>query len=106
MEKSNNSRQENIFSARKRAAEGLQHQAKRMKSTSDKIHRPVDVGNNVNIPILDVDKAKSDFRNIIGVVMEKKYELHTIGTKHGIINRLYCRYIVFATFPYKFILQI
>ncbi|XP_043464212.1 uncharacterized protein LOC122503410 [Leptopilina heterotoma] len=87
----NNSRQENIFSARKRAAEGLELQAKRMKISSDKSHRPVEVGDNVTIPIPDVDKAKSDFRNVIGVVLEKKDELHRIGTRQGIINRLYCR---------------
>ena len=49
---------ENIHRARKRAAEGLQKQAKRMKQISDKSHPPLNVGDNVTVPIPDVDGAK------------------------------------------------
>lgn len=63
---------ENIVLARKRAAEGLKKQAKKMKSTSDKNHPEVGIEDNVTIPIPDVDKAKSDLRNVIGLVLEKK----------------------------------
>uniref|UniRef100_A0ABD2VUJ7 Uncharacterized protein n=1 Tax=Trichogramma kaykai TaxID=54128 RepID=A0ABD2VUJ7_9HYME len=57
----------NIFVARKRAAEALPHQAKRMKHRSDKLHNPVTIGDCVIVPIPDVDSAKSDLRNIIVV---------------------------------------
>lgn len=66
---------------------------KKMKATSDKNHQPVEVGDNITIP--DGDKAKSDLRNVMGVVLEKNDELHKIGTRHGIINRLCCRYVDF-----------
>uniref|UniRef100_A0ABD2X7I1 Uncharacterized protein n=1 Tax=Trichogramma kaykai TaxID=54128 RepID=A0ABD2X7I1_9HYME len=72
----------NIFVARKRATEALQHQAKRMKHRSDKLHKPMTIGDCVIVPIPDVDRAKSDLRNIIGVVLEENDGLHRIGTKN------------------------
>ena len=43
------------------------------------------------LPIPDIDKAKGDLRNIIGVVLEVNNGLHKIGTKHGVANQQYCR---------------
>lgn len=80
--------------ARKQAYENLKKQAKKMKLVSDSLHPPVEKGDNVILPIPDVDRAKADLRNIIGVVLEKNEEgLHKIGTKHGIVEKLYCRYV-------------
>jgi hypothetical protein len=59
-----------ISSARKEAHEILNKQAKRMKIISDATHPPVDVGGNVILPIPDVDRAKADLRNLVGVVLE------------------------------------
>lgn len=64
-----------------------------MLKTSDKVNAPLKVGSNVLIEIPSVDKAKTDLRNIIGVVMEvNDHGLHKIGTKTGILNQTYTRY--------------
>jgi hypothetical protein len=83
-----------ISSARKEAHEKLNKQAKRMKMISDATHPPVDVGSNVILPIPDVDRAKADLRNLVGVVLERNDDgLYRIGTKEGVVNKLYCRYL-------------
>lgn len=79
--------------ARQTAAENLERQAKKMKASSDKSHPPANIGDNVTIPIPDVDKGRCDLRNIIGVILQKTDEgLYKIGTKHGVLQKLYCRY--------------
>jgi organic hydroperoxide reductase OsmC/OhrA len=60
-----------ISSARKEAHENLNKQATRMKMISDATHLPVDVEGNVILPIPDVDRAKADLRNVVGVVLER-----------------------------------
>jgi hypothetical protein len=81
-----------ISSARKEAHENMKKQAKRMKIISDATHPPVDVGGNVILPISYVDRTKSDFRNIVGEVLERNEDgLYRIGTKEGVVNKLYCR---------------
>ncbi|KAG8173715.1 hypothetical protein JTE90_023691 [Oedothorax gibbosus] len=80
-----------IALARKSVYENLKLQAKRMKLSSDATHPPVEVGANVLVPIPEVDRAKADFRNLLGVVVEKQDDLHRIGTAEGILNKLYCR---------------
>ncbi|XP_049829053.1 phosphatidylethanolamine-binding protein 1-like [Schistocerca gregaria] len=63
-----------------------------MKPSSDKSHPPADVGDNVTIPIPDVDKGRGDLQNIIGVILQKTDEgLHKVGTKYGILQKHYCR---------------
>ncbi|KAF2905125.1 hypothetical protein ILUMI_01052, partial [Ignelater luminosus] len=64
-----------IQKARKTAAENLVKQAKKMKATSDKSHPPANIGDNVTIPIPDVDKGKGDLRNIIGVILQTNDEV-------------------------------
>ncbi|KAF2887469.1 hypothetical protein ILUMI_18704, partial [Ignelater luminosus] len=71
----------------------LVKQAKKMKATSDKSHPPANIGDNVTIPIPDVDKGKGDLRNIIGVILQTNDEgFYKVGTKHGVLEKLYCRY--------------
>ncbi|XP_023212590.1 KRAB-A domain-containing protein 2-like, partial [Centruroides sculpturatus] len=83
---------DDIQKARQTAAENLQKQAKKMKSASDKSHPPAKVGDNVTVPIPDVDRGRGDLRNVIGVVLEINNDgLYKIGTKHGILQTLYCR---------------
>lgn len=85
-----NYRHQDISCARKWAFDRLEKLAKKMKTISDKNHEAVITGDNVTIPIYDVDKAKRDLINVIGVVWECKYDLYKIGSRHGVINRLYC----------------
>jgi hypothetical protein len=59
---------------------------------SDAIHPPVDVGGNVILPIQDVDRAKADLRNLVGVVLQRNEDgLYRIETKEGVVNKLYCK---------------
>ncbi|GBM89309.1 hypothetical protein AVEN_88472-1 [Araneus ventricosus] len=86
------SKSTNIFLTRKEAKENLIKQANRMKKISDAMYPEVDIGGNVVIPIPYVDGAKADLRNLIGVVLEKNKDgLYKIGTKDGVLNKLYSR---------------
>lgn len=45
---------------------------------------------NIIVPISDVDNVKSSSRNVIGVVLSKNEDnLYQIGTKEGILQKLY-----------------
>lgn len=79
----------NIFLARK---EAQKDQAEIMKLISDATYPPVDIEDNIIIPIPDIDREKADLRNLIGVVLERNKDgLYKIGTKDGILSKLYCR---------------
>ena len=60
-----------ISHVRQVASTSLEKQAKRMKTVSDASHPPASVGQNVTVPIPDVDKGKGDLRNIIAVVLNR-----------------------------------
>jgi hypothetical protein len=60
-----------ISSARNKAHENLKKQTKRMQIISDATHPPADVGGNVILPNLDVEKAKARLQNLVGVVLER-----------------------------------
>ncbi|XP_045447725.1 uncharacterized protein LOC123656048 [Melitaea cinxia] len=86
------SSENDIHKARTTAAENLVKQAKKMKATSDKSHPPSNIGDNVTIPIPDVDKGKGDLRNIIGVILQKNDEgFYKVGIKHGVLRKQYGR---------------
>lgn len=73
--------------ARKAALQGIQQQAKRMLVRSSKILRPLNVGDNVAVPVSEFDRGKVDPPNLIGIVMEvDESGYYTIGTKQGIIK--------------------
>ena len=63
------------------AKEGLEEQAKKMKSTSSKKLQKPTLGQNVRIKIPDIDRAKMDPRSIIAAITdikdEKFFELTT-----------------------------
>ncbi|KAK9686149.1 hypothetical protein QE152_g37393 [Popillia japonica] len=61
----------NIKSARLEATNALIKQANKMKSVYNKTHPPANVGDNVTVPIPDVDKPKGSFRNVIAVILLK-----------------------------------
>ncbi|CAG9577527.1 unnamed protein product [Danaus chrysippus] len=80
-----------IMTSREAAHQNLKKQAIRMTLASDKIHVPVEIGDNVIIQIPDVDRAKANLRNIVGVVLQKDDQgFHKIGTKYGMLDKLYC----------------
>ncbi|XP_045450666.1 uncharacterized protein LOC123659494 [Melitaea cinxia] len=81
------SSENDIHKARATAAENLVKHAKKMKATSDKSHPPANIGDNVTIPIPDVDKGKGDLRNIIGVILQKNDE--SILSEFGICNQTF-----------------
>ena len=56
----------NIRKSQKRAYEGLEKQAKKMKYASDLRFAAIDIGGNVVVPVPEVDRSKSDHRNLIG----------------------------------------
>ncbi|XP_060857765.1 KRAB-A domain-containing protein 2-like [Metopolophium dirhodum] len=94
-----------IGAIRKEAHENLEKQAARMMTRSEKKFPAVDVGVNVVIRIPDVDKGKTDHPNLIGVVLEKtEHDLYRIGSKDGILEKLYCR-SEFITCEEKFITE-
>ena len=84
--------QNDIHDTRQIAAESLKNQAKRMKTTSDLTHPPAQIGDNVTLPIPEVDKAKGSLRNIMAVVLNVNNDnLYQLGTKEGILQCLYSR---------------
>ena len=55
-----------------------------MQIISDATHPPADVGGNIILPTPDVNRAKADLRNLVGVVLEWSEDgLYMIGTKEG-----------------------
>lgn len=63
-----------------------------MKKNSDQTHPPLKAGDNVSVPIPDVDKGKVELRNLIGVVLYiNSDQMYKIVTKNGILDMLYCR---------------
>lgn len=62
-----------------------------MMKRSDSLYQPEKIGNIVIFPIPRVDKAKSDFPNVLGVVMGKKVGLHKIKTKMKTLNNMHTR---------------
>ena len=52
---------------------------------------PVSDGRTVSIPLPDVDRAKTDFRNVLAVVIEVTDDFFKLCTPHGILRALYFR---------------
>lgn len=78
--------------SRKTATFGLVKQGRKMLKRSAKTNAPINVGDNVIVQIPNVDKAKSDLPNVIGVVLEvNEHGLHRIGTNNGILSQMYTR---------------
>ncbi|KRZ00470.1 KRAB-A domain-containing protein 2, partial [Trichinella zimbabwensis] len=65
----------------------LQDQADKMVHDGIKKMRPLDVGENVAVPVANLDRARADQRNLLGVVMsENDHGIVTVGTKHGVLQ--------------------
>ena len=64
-----------------------------MVSRSNQILRPIDIGDNVTIPIPSVDKGRGDPRNIYYLVthFSSDTEQYKLGTRHGLLNSTFSR---------------
>uniref|UniRef100_A0A914PUR4 Uncharacterized protein n=1 Tax=Panagrolaimus davidi TaxID=227884 RepID=A0A914PUR4_9BILA len=65
------------------AKRGQKRQAEKMPESSAKRFIPLEVGQNVRVPVADVDRAKTDARNILGVILDKQDDFYKVGTKPG-----------------------
>ena len=78
------SSQQAIKISRKRANEAQQQQAERMVKRSKRIMTTVKVGDNVTVPVPNVDRGRADPRNLIGVVLDiSDADMYTIAVKGG-----------------------
>jgi hypothetical protein len=74
------------------AREGLEEQAKKMKSNSSKKFQKPTLGQNVRRKIPDIDRAKMDPRSTIAVITDiKDEEFYELDTKLGKLKALYTR---------------
>lgn len=63
----------------------------------------ITIGTSVRVPVPFLDRAKSDHRNVIAMVMEVKEEdQYKLGTKFGVLQGLYARN-QFETCPNNFL---
>ena len=77
---------------RQSCTENLQRQADKMLEASNKRFKPAAVGDNVLVPIPDVDKGRGEFRNVKGVIAEVNGDgCYTIGTSQGLLKQAYTR---------------
>ena len=56
-------------------------EAEKMKQASEKRFKAAEIGQNVRVPIPELDRGQTDHRNLIGVVLEDKDSFYKIGTK-------------------------
>lgn len=55
-------------------------------------------GDNVTVPIPDVDKGCTELRNVMAIVLNKTDDnLYKLGTENGVLSALYCRSQLQAT---------
>ena len=68
-------------------------QADKMLEQSNKRFKPAEEGENVNVPIPEVDRGRLDPPNFTAVVQERSSEtgLYTLGTKAGTLNTRFSR---------------
>lgn len=62
-----------------------------MLQVSARRFQPLEINQCVRVPVADVDRAKTDARNILGVITEKKDDFYKVGTKHGVLTQLFAR---------------
>ena len=76
---------------RQEAVNSMKRQSKKMLSLSAKRFKPLNIGDNVMIPVPELDRGKVDAKNIEGVVMttDQEKNLYSVGTSHGINKQKY-----------------
>ena len=86
-----NKNQVNIEKKRESSKEALENQAKKMKQLSEKNFPQGKVGDTVKVRVPDVDRARSDSRNIIAIILAVINDNYQLGTKEGRLAQLYTR---------------
>ncbi|XP_028128149.2 uncharacterized protein LOC114324478 [Diabrotica virgifera virgifera] len=77
---------------RKLALTNLEKQAEKTLKFSNSKYPSAKLGNTVRIRVPDVDRARSDQRNLLAIVTEiTEKKLYKLGPKYGILNQLYSR---------------
>ena len=85
-------RKELLEKKRTSAKAGLEEQAKKMKKMSNHMFPACKVGDTVKVRVPDVDRARSDSRNVLAVVLTiENDEFYQLGTKLGRLAQLYTR---------------
>ncbi|KAE9523561.1 hypothetical protein AGLY_016113 [Aphis glycines] len=91
IEKQTKTRQTSINQNRTESLNNLKIQAKKMTEISEKRFCQGNIGESVKVKILDVDRARSDLRCVLGVIMSMKDNFYEIGTTEGKLQQLYSR---------------
>ena len=82
----------NIDEQQKQAYSGLESQAQKMIRLFNKKSLPIADGTCVKVPIPSIDRAKGEFKYIIGITMGKNdQDMYKVGTKSGILKDLFAR---------------
>ncbi|XP_062569481.1 SCAN domain-containing protein 3-like [Saccostrea cucullata] len=86
-------RSQNIQRERHASASNMCKQAEKMITRSNQILRPVQVHDNVTIPIPAVDRGRGDPRNLLCLILEvdEANAQFKLGTKHGILHGAFSR---------------
>ena len=85
-------RKEIISKKRKESVDSLHVQAKKMKMRSDKNFPDPKIGDTVRVPIPQVDRGKTDARNVLACVLEVTPDgFFKLGTRQGTLKQLYVR---------------
>lgn len=85
-------RQQSICKKRKQSKDSLLQQAKQMKLQSDKNFPDPKVGDTVRVHIPQVDRGKTDARNVLACILEVTDDkFFKLGTRNGVLKQLYVR---------------
>ena len=69
-----------------------QKQAERMLTETAKRFKPSSVGDNVLVPVPEVDRGRTDFRNVAGIITNVGSDgTYSIGTSGGTLKQPYVR---------------
>ena len=72
--------------------DNVSRQAEKMIDASVKRFKQADIGDNVLVPVPNVNRGRSDFRNIKGIMTAAKGNgCYIIGAKHGTLKQIYSR---------------
>lgn len=82
---------EKVEKHRDGARRGIKRCAEKMLEYSNKKYQPIEIGSTVLIKIPAVDKAPSDPLNLMGKVLDYRFDKYEVGTEHGILNTLMSR---------------
>ena len=73
------------------SGDALEKQASKMVVRSNRILRPVCVGDNVYVPIPSVDRGHGDHRNLLCCIIAEVGKNFKLGNVYGTLETMYCR---------------